>query len=213
MQDGKIAKNMRSKFNKDEIDILLTEYQMHREEMRVFIEFHRRDTQISFVIIAAVIALLSKGGFNNNYVIMVIPSMIFVLYLAQMLNAHQIKSSARACGCIEKKINSIYDMQLMVWESELVPYYMSSKRSITSFSSYGIIALYYIIFIITFSIFIEYNDIRNDLFIIIYYFLHISELAYMFFISYFWIFCDRKACYDEKAGCNKDCFTKLGIIK
>ena len=131
---------MRREMKDWEIQSVLAEYNMLREEMRMFTQFHRRDTHLLIIILGALLAACfakeSKVGMETFYV--VAPSVLFIYYLFQIINLHVTSNQSKQCCRIERQLNELSGITLMDWEHVVGRY---SRKRIQAPTTLSIVAL------------------------------------------------------------------------
>ncbi len=102
-----------------QLNAMLAEYNMLRDEMKVFLDYHRRNSQIFAGIIGVLITvyLSSTANIDTKVLSVIIPSSIFLFYMLQIFNFHMVSMEAKACARLENKINKLLDNDVMDWES------------------------------------------------------------------------------------------------
>jgi hypothetical protein len=168
-----------------QLKAIFSEYEMLRQEMRMFAEYHRRDTQIAFSLLGILIGLYftQAAPIDQGLLAILITSTVFIHYLLQIINLHMVSAEAKACARIEGKVNKLLDFNAMDWESVVGK---SSVRTL-GFSSPAPIATGAILLfiMIIFAIFaFESAKYYGTLAIIA----HITEFLIILFITISWLF-------------------------
>lgn len=149
-----MAKSIKEKAEKQSVDnelkATLSEYNMLREEMRMFLEFHRRDTQIFGGILGGLVSIYLSNStiFNINILTIIIPSLIFLYYSFQIYNFHMVSVEAKACARIEQRINLLLNRTVMDWESVIAKQNVRGAGSPAPMATVAIMLLFLFIFIV-----------------------------------------------------------------
>jgi hypothetical protein len=104
-------------------DILLTailsEYKMLRDEMQMFVGYHRRDTQLLIALLSVLVSLYLTNGslFAVEGLALIIPTLICVYFLMQIFNLYMVSVEAKACARIENRVNALLGSTVMDWEN------------------------------------------------------------------------------------------------
>ena len=116
----------------EKVNSLLAEYNMLRDEMRLFLSFHRRDTQIVLTIITISYGLIIKSSGNKilekfaNELIIIIPSIIFLYIVLQTINFHMVSVQGKSRARIEREINKLLGNEYMVFDNKISPVHIRS---------------------------------------------------------------------------------------
>lgn len=159
---------------KQQTEATLAEYNMLREEMRMFIGFHRRDTQLTLGIVGTLVSVYLSGSavVNTNALTFIIPSVLFVYFVMQIFNLHMVSVSAKACARIETRINKLLGGKFLDWESK------ASRRSVRGPSSPTPIATGSVLLLVI-SVFVFFSVIAYDSYGIVSLIAHGIELLIM----------------------------------
>jgi hypothetical protein len=114
------------------MEATLTEYRMLREEMKMFLGFHRTDTKYLCFLLAALIGAYAsqKTPIPSDVFALIVPSLIFLYTLIQVYNFCMVSAQAKACARIEKRINNLFgDGKVMDWQSEVAPVALGVRQS------------------------------------------------------------------------------------
>jgi hypothetical protein len=120
------------------MEATLTEYRMLREEMKMFLGFHRTDTQYLCFLLGALIGAYAseKTPVPSDVFALIVPSLIFLYTLMQVYNLHMVSVEARACARIEERINNLFGgRKVMDWESDVARVAIRGRQSPTPFST------------------------------------------------------------------------------
>jgi hypothetical protein len=131
------------------MEATLTEYRMLREEMKMFIGFHRTDTQyLCFLLVALIGAYASeKTPIPSDVFALIVPSLIFLYTLMQVYNFHMVSVEARACARIEERINNLFGgRKVMDWQSDVAPVAIGGRQSPIPFMTAVFIVFLLVVF-------------------------------------------------------------------
>lgn len=172
-----------------ELQAVLAEYNMLREEIRMFIQFYRRDTHLLILVLgamfAACLAKESKLGIETFHIIA--PSAIFIYYLFQIINIHMLSIQSQQCSRIERQMNHAAGRVLMDWESTASPYFRKKPHTPCSFAVIMLLLSGLTLFI--FLALQAYNTYGMWSLI-----LHGSEFSIMAFATVVWTWYEWKNC-------------------
>ena len=156
----------------------LTEYKMLREEMKMFLTFHRNDTNYLLLAISALVTLYATKGIIPNIILAIIPSIVFLYLVVQFINEHMIGVQAKACIRIEHRINRyLGGVPAMDWESVVVPKTVRCSQSPGPLATVSFFALLVIVFIFFAYLCTHLNSYPLDL-------LHFCELLVILVVGF-----------------------------
>ena len=153
-----------------QIEALFKEYDTLREEMKMYLNFLRRDMHLTIIVLGVVAGVLrfSPSEFHPH-VYTVIPSIIFILIMSLLMTFHMVSIEAKACARIEQRVNELVGLQkAMAWESIIAPQHVRNWTSVTTLSTFGILMFFISVFY--FSVFHVPPNGGNKLF-----YLHVIE--------------------------------------
>jgi len=130
---------------------VLAEYNTLREEMRMFLGFIRRDTQILMVFVGALLAAYASKpkDFDVSFVPMMIPSAIFIYVTATAINFFTVSAQAKACQRIEERVNARFKPEIiMEWETYVVPKTIRNPSAVPTLSGIALALLALSVFLI-----------------------------------------------------------------
>jgi len=146
-----------------QIEALFKEYDTLREEMKMYLNFLRRDMHLTIIVLGVVAGVLrfSPSTFYPH-VYTVIPSILFILIMSLLMTFHMVSIEAKACARIEQKVNELIGLQkAMAWESIIAPQYVRNWTSATTLSTFGILMFFISVFY--FSVFHVPTNGGNEL--------------------------------------------------
>ena len=153
-----------------QIEALFKEYDTLREEMKMYLNFLRRDMHLTIIVLGVVAGVLrfSPSEFHPH-VYTVIPSIVFILIMSLLMTFHMVSIEAKACARIEQRVNELVGLQkAMAWESIIAPQHVRNWTSVTTLSTFGILMFFISVFY--FSVFHVPPNGGNKLF-----YLHVIE--------------------------------------
>ena len=112
------AESENAQLTGEELEVILTEYRSLREEIRMFVGFHRRDTQLVLAVAAALgsLSLVTPQVQGPRLLYAVLPTVLFVYYMLQLVNVRVASLEAKHCARIEMQLNDAFQLCLMDWE-------------------------------------------------------------------------------------------------
>ena len=146
-----------------QIEALFKEYDTLREEMKMYLNFLRRDMHLTIIVLGVVAGVLrfSPSEFYPH-VYTVIPSIIFILIMSLLMTFHMVSVEAKACARIEQSVNELIGLQkAMAWESIIAPQHVRNWTSATTLSTFGILMFFISVFY--FSVFHVPTNGGNEL--------------------------------------------------
>lgn len=132
------------------LDAILAEYNTLREEMRMFLQFHRRDTYLAAIVAGGVVAYMGENLKNlPAFIYAIIPSVIFVYILCQLINLYHVSLQAKACKRVEERVNNLFGTDnIMDWETTVAKKLMRKPSSPVWWAIFGIIFVIIILFLV-----------------------------------------------------------------
>ena len=146
-----------------QIEALFKEYDTLREEMKMYLNFLRRDMHLTIIVLGVVAGVLrfSPSEFYPH-IYTVIPSIIFILIMSLLMTFHMVSIEAKACARIEQSVNELIGLQkAMAWESIIAPQHVRNWTSATTLSTFGILMFFISVFY--FSVFHVPTNGGNEL--------------------------------------------------
>jgi hypothetical protein len=176
----------------EKINSLLSEYNMLRDEMRLFLGFHRRDTQIILTIITISYGFITKASGDKilekfvNELIFILPSVIFLYIVLQTINFHMVSVQGKSRARIEREINNLLGGEYMIFDNKISPIHI---RSFTK-SPIPLATIIYFTFFIWVFLFFSYKEFElNNFKLSFISYVNISEfliIIILLFLSFKW---------------------------
>lgn len=117
----------KNKIQEEIIKIVMNEYNVLREEIRLIIGAIIRDFQIFLGFLAAIFALSIKGSTANTDIINIqiiisfIPYLFFAFSFFFLIKMSNLMINAAYIRNIEKRINIFFETKVLNWESSITP--------------------------------------------------------------------------------------------
>jgi len=149
MVEDKIPQ-MKNGFDAHWFQALLAEYNMLRTEQNMHLQSYHRDLKMMALVAGAFIAFitLEKPILKIEILVVLIPTIFFVFILAQISNQRVIKSIAKATIKIERKVNDLFIIPPMEWESRQVKEFILSKWAPLKFLQIALNVILGLLFVI-----------------------------------------------------------------
>lgn len=135
------------------LSAILSEYNMLRNEILMYLGNHRRDTQIIAGVMGILVGLYVAGNslIDRGLLVIIIPSSLFIYYLAQVMSHHMVSIEAKACARIERRINKLLKNKVMDWDSVVFKEHAQVPTS-ASLIALSAVLLFFIALFVVFSL-------------------------------------------------------------